>query len=132
MGSCEQATSGELVKALDDFNRGEWSESHEILEELWSTERGEMRDFYQGVIQVGAALHHWRKGNLGGAVRLLETGAAYLRRVRPLCQGVDVASLASSADRLREELQTLGAGRMAELDPELIPRLRLVPEQSCE
>lgn len=130
MGDCEQAASAELLKAMADFNRGDWFESHEILEELWSGERGELRDFYQGLIQVGAALHHWRQGNFGGAVRLLETGAGCLRRARPVCQGLDAADIASAADRLREELQTLGPGRMAELAPGLIPRLRLVAEHS--
>lgn len=115
---------------MEDFNRGDWFESHEILEELWSGEQGELRDFYQGIIQVGAALHHWRKGNFGGAVRLLETGAGSLRRARPVCQGVDTADLAYAADRLREELQTLGPGRMTELDPERIPRLHFVPDHS--
>lgn len=127
MRHCDEAPPEELLRAIDEFNRGDWFDCHETLEELWVGEEGEMRDFYQGVLQVTVALHHWREGNFGGAVRLLENGAKCLRRVRPLCQGVDTAGLVISADRLREALHCLGPARMAELDQELIPKLLFAP-----
>ena len=126
MRHCDDDPPAELLQAIDDFNRGDWFDCHESLEELWVGEDGEMRDFYQGVLQVAVALHHWRDGNFGGAVRLLATGAGYLRRVRPVCQRIDVAYLVVASDRLREELEILGPARMADLAPEFIPRLRLV------
>jgi predicted metal-dependent hydrolase len=116
---------------MGEFNRGDWFECHETLEDLWIGQEGECRDFYQGVLQVAVALHHWREGNFGGAVRLLESGAKYLRRVSPVCQRVDVADLVVASDRLREELTCLGNERMAELAPEFIPRLRLAPARGC-
>ena len=126
MRHCDDDPPAELLQAIDDFNRGDWFDCHESLEELWVGEEGEMRDFYQGVLQVAVALHHWRDGNFGGALRLLEMGAGYLRRVRPVCQGIDVSALVVASDRLREELDILGPVRMADLAPALIPRLRLV------
>ncbi len=127
MRQCDESPPGELLQAIGEFNRGDWFECHETLEDLWVGEEGEMRDFYQGVLQVAVALHHWRGGNFGGALRLLESGANYLRRVRPACQRVDVTGLIAAADRLRETLSSLGPPRMAELDPTLVPKLRLVP-----
>ena len=126
MRHCDDDPPAELLQAIDDFNRGNWFDCHESLEELWVGEEGEMRDFYQGVLQVGVALHHWRDGNFGGAVRLLEMGVGHLRRVRAACQRIDVAALVVASDRLREELDILGPARMADLAPSLIPRLRLV------
>ncbi len=125
MRLCSESPPGELLKAIGEFNRGDWFDCHETLEDLWVGEEGEMRDFYQGVLQVAVALHHWHAGNFGGAVRLLESGAGYLRRVSPVCQRVDVADLIQAADHLRGRLSVLGADRMAEVDPVLIPRLRL-------
>lgn len=131
MRHCDEDPPAELLQAIDNFNRGDWFDCHESMEELWVGEEGEMRDFYQGVLQVAVALHHWRDGNFGGAVRLLEMGAGHLRRVRPVCQGIDVASLIVASDRLREELGILGPARMADLAPALIPRLLLVQIPSC-
>ena len=127
MRQCHESPSGELLQAIGEFNRGDWFECHETLEDLWVGEEGEARHFYQGILQVAVALHHWRRGNFGGAVSLLKSGADYLRRVRPVCQRVDVSGLISDADRLRETLSALGPDRMAELDPVLVPRLRLMP-----
>lgn len=126
MDQCQQSISGKLLQALGEFNRGDWFECHETLEDLWIGSQGEIRDFYQGALQLAVALHHWRNGNFGGAVSLLKGGAGYLRRVRPVCQRVDVAGLVSAADRLRDELNRLGPERMAEADRSLFPRMVLV------
>lgn len=128
MRHCTDSPSGALLQAFGEFNRAEWFECHETLEELWVGEEGEMRDFYQGVLQVAVALHHWREGNFGGAVRMLEGGTVYLRRVGKTCQQMDVSGLVVAADRMREELVRLGRERMAELEPALIPRMRFIPE----
>jgi len=127
MDTCTQSPSGALLHALGEFNRGEWFECHETLEELWSGTTGEIRDFYQGLLQIAVALHHWRNGNFNGSIHLLTSGADMLRRVRPACQRIDVAAVTAAADQVREALLVLQPERMKELDPSLLPRLRLVP-----
>ncbi len=124
--SCDDAPPEGLLRAIGEFNRGDWFDCHETLEELWAGEQGEMRDFYQGLLQVAVALHHWRNGNLKGALFLLKEGAKRLRHVRPVCREVDADGLAGAAERLLEALTTLGPERMEELDYSLIPKLRLV------
>lgn len=131
MQRCTDSPTGELLRAFGEFNRGDWFACHETLEELWAGEEGEARDFFQGLLQMAVALHHWREGNFGGAVRLLEGGAAYLRKVRSTCQRIDVVDALASADRMREALIRLGPERMGELAPDLIPRLRLVPAEDA-
>jgi uncharacterized protein len=124
--NCADITPEELLVAVDQFNRGDWFGCHETLEELWAGEKGEMRDFFQGILQVAAALHHWRNGNFRGAVILLEKGGGLLRRVPTECQGVDVDGVVVSADRLLAALASLSEERMAELDPALLPKLRFI------
>ena len=70
MDNCTQSPSGELLQAFGEFNRGDWFDCHETLEELWVGSVGEIRDFYQGMLQIAVALHHWRGGNYAGAVLL--------------------------------------------------------------
>src|SRR5512133_2622045 len=124
---CSLSPSGELLRAFGEFNRGDWFECHETLEDLWIGSEGEIRCFYQGVLQIAVALHHWRQGNFGGAILLLAGGADYLRQVRPVCQRIEVATLIIEADLCRAELNRLGAAEMSGLAPEFIPHLRLAP-----
>jgi hypothetical protein len=126
---CTDSPSGKLLQAFGEFNRGDWFECHETLEDLWVGSEGELRCFYQGILQLAVALHHWRNGNFGGAMHLLTSGADYLRRVRPVCQRIEVAALTAAADTAREALGTLGPDRMADLSSALVPRLRLAPAE---
>jgi NAD(P)-dependent dehydrogenase (short-subunit alcohol dehydrogenase family) len=127
---CSSIPSGELLRAVDEFNRGDWYACHETLEELWVGSDGEIRDLYQGLLQFAVALHHWREGNFNGTVHLLTKGADHLRRVRPICQRIEAETMVAAAYRLREALTALGPERMAELDPDLIPRIVLIPAES--
>jgi uncharacterized protein len=126
MGECEAVPPDELLRAIDQFNCGDWFECHETLEELWVGGKGELRDFYQGMLQLSVALHHWRNGNFKGAVILLRGGGNLLSRVAPVCQGVDLAALRADASRLLAELSALGEDRMEELPESLILKVRLV------
>ena len=118
---CNEAPPGQLLQAIREFNRRDWFECHETVEDLWIGEVGEVRNFYQGLIQIAVALHHWRNGNFGGAVSLLKGGAGYLRMVTDRCQWVDVAALIADSDRVRSALEELGKERMESLDPGLLP-----------
>jgi predicted metal-dependent hydrolase len=123
---CNESPPGQLLQSIREFNNREWFECHETVEDLWIGETGEVRDFYQGLIQIAVALHHWRNGNFGGAVSLLKGGAGYLRQVSDACQWVDVAALIADADRMRTVLEGLGKERMDTLDPVLIPLIKTV------
>jgi hypothetical protein len=123
---CKDSPPGQLLQGIREFNRREWFECHETVEELWIGSEGELRDFYQGIIQIAVALHHWRNGNFGGAVSLLKGGSGYLHHVSGVCQWVDVATLIADAGRMRDALEQLGKERMAELDQSLIPRIKTV------
>ena len=123
---CSDSPPGQLLQAIREFNGCEWFECHETVEDLWIGETGEVRDFYQGLIQIAVALHHWRNGNFGGAVSLLKGGAGYLGHVSDSCQWVDVAGLIADADRMRAALEELGKERMETLDPSFIPVIQTV------
>ena len=123
MRQCDESPPGQLLLAIRQFNAGQWYECHETLEDLWIGEEGEVRAFFQGVLQIAVALHHWRNGNYGGAISLLSGGVTLLSPVSGVCMWVDVARLIADADRMREALETLGRENMTELDHTLVPRL---------
>lgn len=123
---CTESPPGQLLRGIREFNNREWFECHETVEDLWVGETGEVRDFYQGIIQIAVSLHHWRNGNFGGAVSLLKGGAGYLGRVSATCQWVDVAALIADADRMRNALEVLGKERMETLEPGFLPQIKTV------
>ena len=59
------------IRGLELFNRSEFYEAHEVLEDVWRAEAGPHKLFLQGLIQVAVALHHHSKGNIVGARSLL-------------------------------------------------------------
>ena len=129
MRNCQDRPTEELLQAVEEFNREDWFACHETLEELWVGAKGELRDFYQGVLQFAVALHHWRNGNFKGALILLKGAGECLGRVAPLCLGVDVARLTEQAGKLHEALSLLGEERMRDLPASLIPGIA-VPERA--
>lgn len=126
MQRCQEAPPTELLKAVEEFNRGDWYACHETLEELWVGETGELRAFYQGMLQIAVALYHWKNGNFKGALHLLQKGGGCLKGVPPVCRQVDVARLIADAGRMEEALAALGDERMWELSLQLIPRAHRV------
>lgn len=122
--SCDQSPPRQLLQGIQEFNRRDWYECHETVEDIWIGASGELRNFYQGIIQIAIALHHWRNGNFGGAVSLLKGGSEYLSRVSNHCQWVDVAALIADSDKMRSALTDLGKERMASLGPEFIPQIK--------
>lgn len=103
--SCHDSPSAQMLLAIRQFNDGQWYACHETLETLWLKETGEVRDFYQGIIQIAIALHHWRNGNINGAIKLLEGGCGYLKRVVSPCLWVDVAALLEQSAAMQARLQ---------------------------
>lgn len=121
-----EAPSPELLAGIEQFNRGEYFEQHETLEALWRAEPRPVRALYQGILQVGIAFHHVRRGNHHGAVTMLRRGVAHLRPFAPACRQVDVARLIADAERALAAIDALGPSRLAAFDWASAPRVHLV------
>jgi hypothetical protein len=69
-----------LALGVRQFNRGDYFECHDTLEEVWMSVRGAERAFFQGLIQVSVGYYHLEWGNLAGAEHLLTRGIEKLSR----------------------------------------------------
>ena len=123
---CREDPPRLLRQGIAELNSGAFFEQHETLEELWRAERREVRRLYQGILQVGVALHHVRNGNHHGAVYMLQRGMAYLRPFSPCCQSVDVGDLLLQAARILAAVEDLGRNGLDRFDWTLAPHVRLV------
>jgi len=112
-----------LSVGVRQFNEGRYFACHETLEELWKEEKGDVRNLYKGILQIGIGLLHWQKGNHGGACALLEGGIGYLRPFAPVCRCIDVQALVQAADLFLQQLRDLGAEHMADIPVSMVPRI---------
>src|SRR6478672_11793059 len=96
--ACAESAPPELVKAIHEFNAGEFFEQHETLELLWRATPGEIRHLYEGILQVGVGMHHLlKKHNFHGAAVKLDHGIRLLEPFPPVCHGVNIARLRNDA-----------------------------------
>ena len=79
------------------FDSGEYFEAHEVWEDMWNQADGPRHAFLQCLIQVAAALHHARNGNLKGTRKLMASALGYLDKGRADSHPVDM-------DRLRDHI----------------------------
>jgi predicted metal-dependent hydrolase len=121
--ACAEPAPQELVKAIDEFNSGEFFEQHETLELLWRATPSEIRHLYEGILQVGVGMHHLLKNrNFHGAAVKLDHGIRLLEAFPDECHGVDVARLRSDARAARAHLIEVGVERF---DRTLIPKVHI-------
>src|SRR5215208_1513641 len=112
-----------VLKGIEEFNKGEFYECHEYLEEAWMQEPRRVRFLYQGILQVGVGFYHLQNGNWRGATGLLRNGSARLREFEPVTLGVDVAKLVRESERCLLELEELGRERIDEFDRSGVPKV---------
>jgi uncharacterized protein len=108
---------------LVEFNKGEYFEQHEHLEEAWLAEPRPIRNMYQGILQVGVAFLLIQRGKWLGALKMLQRGLSLLRSLPPVCQGVNIAALRTAAEAIHGEIIELGADRLGEFDQSRFPKI---------
>jgi predicted metal-dependent hydrolase len=113
------------------FNRGEYFEAHDVLEDLWLEQGRDAPDhgFHKGLIQVAGAFVHARKGRPGPAVALLRLARSYLGRFPAWHQGLDVGQLLSRCQHWESGVLATGVSSMLDGPP---PQVVLTPRAAAE
>ncbi len=115
-----------VSKGIEEFNRGEFFECHEYLEDAWREESRQVRFLYQGILQVGVGFYHLKNGNWRGATGLLRNGIERLRDFEPETLGIDVARLVAESQGCLDQLEALGRERVGRFDLSRIPKVHWV------
>lgn len=113
-------------RGIEEFNRREFFECHEYLEDAWREESRRLRYLYQGILQVGVGLYHQQNGNWRGATGVLRNGIGRLREFEPETLGIDVELLVRESERCLKELERLGPERVREFDQDLVPKVKFL------
>ena len=105
-------------QGIDLFNEGRFFECHEAWEEIWKRSDGELKLFYQGLIQAAVAILHAQRGNLEGARSLYEKASLKLDQIPHEHMGLAVGELRTD---LRQfiEVATHADGKALRAPPRL-------------
>jgi uncharacterized protein len=99
-------TDERLRKGIELFNSRQYFVCHEVLEEIWTPERGPRRLFLQSLIHVAVGLYHRERGNPAGAARQLRKGLRKLESYLPASEGIDTARLHAESARVLHAIET--------------------------
>ena len=114
-----------VLGGIEEFNKGDFYECHEYLEEAWMQEPRRVRFLYQGILQIGVGFYHLKNGNWRGATGLLRNGILRLKEFEPESLGIDVSRLVRQSEACLRELEILGRERVREFDLTGIPKVTI-------
>jgi len=81
------------------FNRGEFFECHEVLEQIWTSAAQGERWFLQSLIHFAVGFYHHQRGNQKGACRQLAKGLSKIQGYLPEWRGVRTDGIEREARR---------------------------------
>ncbi|MBI3697845.1 MAG: DUF309 domain-containing protein [Acidobacteria bacterium] len=100
-----------MRRGIDLFNRCEFFDCHEALEEIWRPARGPERLFLQALIHFAVGFYHHQRQNQEGAERQLRKGLTKIARYLPEFEGVDTARLRAQVERRLKTIEHGGRVR---------------------
>ena len=113
---CSDALHPKAIEGLKLFNRKQFFESHEELEDAWRDEKGPIRSLYQGVLQAAVVYLHITRGNYDGAFKLYERCMKLLKDFPDVCRGIQVGKLKVNAENVIKIVKELGAEKIRDFD----------------
>jgi len=116
LSACDRVLPPMISRGIAQFNRREFYACHDTIERVWVSEPGDVRLLYQGILQIGVALHHLQNGNWPGMAKMMARGTGKLLPFCPACQGIDLKRLLDDIDRCAAAMRDLGPDRLLRFD----------------
>ncbi len=110
-------------RGLELFNRREFFEAHEVLEDVWRAAPPPEKKFLQGLIQVAVGLHHFSTGNRVGARSLLARAHRNLAEYPEKYGGLNLSEVRRAVESCAAALERGDTSLR-------IPVLELLPEKT--
>lgn len=122
---CDAPPPALLLNGIELFNRREYFECHEVIEQAWNEESSSVRIMYQGILQIGVACYHIQNKNWPGAMKVLDRGVSKLQRFTPSCMGINLEKLLTDSEAIRQELLRLGQEWQGDFDDTCFPTIQI-------
>ncbi len=115
----------ELIEAISLFNRHFFWEAHEVLEKIWLEEHGELKKFYQGIIQASACCYHVLNANPKGALKLSLDAREKLLTFAPNYLEINLEGLCQRLQEFHDEAKEILGKTKAGFSYELLPKINI-------
>jgi predicted metal-dependent hydrolase len=110
------------------FNEGDFFEAHEVWEDAWMNSTGDLKKFYQGLIQAAVGLLHFCNGNLSGARKLYHSSRDKMRDLPSPYLGFDIPGFWRDMECcFRELLAHDGSQPAPQPQDDLLPTIQITP-----
>lgn len=109
-------------KGIDQFEKGDYFEAHEVWEDLWSDYYLPDRKFIQGLIQLAVSFVHLGNGNMIGARNLLRKCQNKFADFQGIQRGINIDTLKSRIETVEAVYQEIQ--NSSEFDWDLVPSLK--------
>lgn len=96
----------ELIRGITLFNRAQFFDAHEVLEDIWRAAPPENKKFLQGLVQVSVAFHHHSTGNRVGMRSVLERAIRNLSEPSGSFGKIQLSAFLQSLDQWREAIDS--------------------------
>jgi len=96
--------SEDYIRGINLFNKAEFFDAHEALEDIWRAAPPENKKFLQGMVQIAVAFHHYSTGNRVGMRSVLERAIKNLSEPAGSFGHIQLAALLQSLGQWREAL----------------------------
>src|SRR3990172_6203542 len=111
--------AAKLDAAAAMWNRGEYFEAHEVMEEIWNDDQTEATEFVQGLLCAAVGFAKLDVGRPAGTQKMMVRARTLLLGYPEWYMGFDVASLLEAFERCRVEAEEVLAKRKTEFDRSL-------------
>jgi predicted metal-dependent hydrolase len=96
--------SDQYLHGIALFNKADFFDAHEALEDIWRAAPPENKKFLQGMVQIAVAFHHYSTGNRVGMRSVLERAIRNLSEPSGTFGQIQLAALLQSLGQWREAL----------------------------
>lgn len=121
--ACQLPLSDLALMGIDLFNRQQFFEAHEKLEEAWNDDQTPGRELYRAILQVAVAYLQIQRQNYTGAVKMFLRLRQWIEPLPDSCRGVDVERLRLDAQAVYNQLTESGREKISEFDQNLFKPL---------
>jgi uncharacterized protein len=91
--------------ASELFNDSKYWQSHEILESVWKTSRGNEKDLLNGLILVAAGLVHYQKDESNICISIMQRAMDKLQNSKGMYFGLDIDNVKDHVSQILNSLK---------------------------
>jgi hypothetical protein len=114
--TCQAPLASLARQGIELFNKGEYFEAHEILEEAWNQDSSPGRELYRAILQVAVAYLQIERDNYNGAIKMFYRLRQWIDPLPETCRGVNVGQLRRDAQAVYDKLLEVGRDNLSTFD----------------